>query len=253
MAVPGVLDVNISSAGSTCTISACQDGASTCPCRNIFGVQCGSFTGTLTVIIEAASLQNATAWLQLLGLANVQTVNALYIRPRGLDGVPTASWSLDIFPQLEVVTTSLRVIANYPQATTFFVLKGPGLGKLRAVGEFVTIDRLGKVLNTDLGFLAGLQCWGARVLVDFQQLRSLNGLAQVADGGESFDFACTIQNTASTTTLLSDVSALAAVARCGSVPPRMDGFPSQPCLRLKCGAINNWSQLCSRLASGVCA
>eukprot|EP00884_Botryococcus_braunii_P019954 jgi/Botrbrau1/6642/Bobra.104_2s0029.1 len=236
---------------NTCTMRPCEDGG-TCPCRNIFGTQCGSLLAGLYLTVNISAPQQIVPWLKVLGVANLQTLSRLDITFIG-DIPMQVDWAVDIFPLLEVVIqgVSFDTVGGTSSRTNFTLLPGPGFARLRAVGAFSIYD-FQQMRNKDLAFLSSLQCWGWGFDVTIPSLRSLNGLQNVRDGLDISVLKprCIIS---SPTYMLSDVSALWTFARCGA-NQRPDYTNIYPCLKVTVGGdpciiLNTWSALCLYIAN----
>jgi hypothetical protein len=244
-------------------ISDLQDGNYTCPdgscaCRNIFGSPCRSLGLDIVLSLEAQSVQFVAGWLQIIGLQDIQTVQGnLFISFRGPG--KSLSWTLDIFPHLEAVTSRVLIYRDIYSTSDFSLtlLPGKGFSNLRAVGSFelVTLEVENASpwnQNTDLSFLSSLECVGIHLyLVNLQNLTSLKGLERIRDGSPpAYPLPFIYSNGGSTS--LTDVSALAGYARCGLPDQRPDSQDNRPDLALPCGTLKSWPAVCTYISQGTC-
>jgi hypothetical protein len=258
------LDITI--IGSTCTLrgqSMCFDP--NCTCRNVFnGVSCGYLNIGLWLHMDIQSLKVVPVWLQTLGLANLQVLDKrLALEFLRVDGTQNVEWSIDLFPNLEVVRGGFNVwTGDYDDIVstqTIKILPGPGLAKLRAVSNVFIDDEWKILMNTDLAFLSSLQCFGQGLAIYSNFfLMSLYGLQRVVDGVSISGDPCVFYIYMSDSKYLSNVSALAAYARCGQSNQRGPDDPRQPCdLKVSCGGsvpdLSTWSALCDYIAQSPCS
>eukprot|EP00884_Botryococcus_braunii_P019957 jgi/Botrbrau1/6645/Bobra.104_2s0032.1 len=237
---------------NTCTMSPCEDGRS-CTCRNIFGTQCGSLIASLYITMNISAAGDVAPWLQVLGVANVQTLHYLSIYFTG--SIPgQVDWVVDIFPKLEVAGTGVRLSTDEKSPTNFTLLPGPGFSKLRVVYSF-TITGFRNMRNKDLAFLSSLQCWGFQfTTAGLADLQSLNGLQNVVDGSEGIASSYPHCVVSAGVRGLSDISALSGFARCGA-NQRPDNTNIYTCIRATtvsgdlCIFLTTWSELCNYIAS----
>lgn len=230
--------------------TACPTGE--CTCRNLFPAACGSLNATtLYLRLDPDNLQYAATWLTAIGINDIQTFLGSIAVTTTLRSRAPVSWSIDIFPKLEVVTGGLAFYLS--SAVT--ILPGTGLSCLRVTGSvtFGYLEDTG-LQNTDLAFLSRLECPGEYIFRrGLTNLFSLKGLDRVVDG-----LAGTNVTTPGCAVYLpdnlglTDVKALTRFARCGASPRPDAGF-SRPCLQVTCGILVSWSQLCSYIARGGCA
>lgn len=227
---------------------SCWTNNGTCESGQVFGFECGTLNGSLSLSIEVNSLSRTAEWLQVLGISNVQTIIG------GLDiwiywnSFPSFAWSNVLFPNLEVVRGPLSIRIGEDMPLTI----GPWFGRLRAVQRLTINDNGRSFENSNLGFLTGLQCigWQMALTGGPPNLYSLGGLQGVVDGNPTQAGVQCVFDIRGTGATLTDVSALAAYARCG--PNQRPNSDSAPCLATTCGNINSWSALCSYIANGTC-
>jgi hypothetical protein len=237
--------ITITNTGA-CSMYPCKSDG--CPCDNVFGGECGSFEGDiyLTFHIQA----NYTAWLQVVGISNIQTHSGTLSIGIGFgEGLGQVDWPINVFPNLQVARGWLELFVDSRATTTLSIMPGPGLSRLRAAAYFGnSYGDLPSLGNKDLAFLSSLECLGAWFILRAPKLQSLRGLERVSDGIGS---GCVIEIPSSNSTLR-DVSALSRYARCGTVPhPYSDG---QPCLAVACPprSLGSWADVCNYIARGPC-
>lgn len=249
--VPGGRPIFVTIFKGTCYYGFCGENID---CGSIFGVQCGSLLSPLSLRFDPTNVQLVAPALQVLGLGNISTISSLYLQFWAQDIIPVKQplqrWVLDIFPNLEVVQNELQFDTFYDNDvsnpastdTPIVLLPGPGLAKLRAVGFLSSWPLVLKGMqNTDFAFLSSLQCIGS-LGYSGASLTSLHGLENVSDmtPGSRFEFHNSV---------LSDVSALSRLARCGP-SPRYDG--SHVFMTVTCGNLTSWAGVCDYIAKGSC-
>eukprot|EP00884_Botryococcus_braunii_P015603 jgi/Botrbrau1/2726/Bobra.0164s0006.1 len=257
------------SSGENCRMDPCFNND--CTCRNIFAyAACGTFTLPLNVVarnyeygnggyVYTNNHQYVGWWLRTIGLADVQTLlkDLTITVDTGLCSYDSClkaafSWTIDIFPKLEVVrgTLNFQHIA-YP-AQSFALLPGTGLAKLRVTGRttFTAPNGPGGWATSDLSVLSSLVCPGTQI--DFSALStlsSLSGLERVADGNPALLNQTCLFNFTNSYSVLFNVSAIASFGGCGG-KQRPDNSSVLPCLTTWCSQINTWTGLCTYVANG---
>lgn len=238
--------------GTTCNFNSPCPSAN-CTCRNILTTPCGSLNATLLLYLDLDNLQYAGGWLQAIGVNNIQTLLG-DLRFSVTMGPPAlVSWTIDIFPNLEVITGRLDFFSF--SGWRFVILPGPGLASLRVTGA-ISFSVQSSLKNTDLAFLSRLECPGRFISGGgLRDLTSLRGLERVVDG-LSAEVSCSVFFADSTVTL-TNVTALAPLARCGA-NQRPDAanttarYLNQPCVFVPCGRLMSWSSLCNYIARATC-
>lgn len=246
----GVTSLVILIKGSTCVFSNLR----TTNCSNIFNTNCGSLRAeSLQIDMDPSSLDlqdlGVDYWLKEVGLFDIHMVLGNLVLSFSVPNPSTVEWEIGIFPNLEAVQGTFLVRASPGVHVT--LLPGRGLAKLRAVGQlsFIDIGQGQAIQNVDLRFLSALECPGTDITVEnLSALTSLNGLEKVTNSGT--EPGCLFLFT-DNPPILSDVSALAAYARCGA-NQRPDIDDKKPCVTVTCGAIESWSQLCQFISDGTC-
>lgn len=235
----------------TCIMSRCPNGDWRCPCSNIFPTTCGSLNGSVTLEINLQNVLDVPSYLQVIGISDIQTITNNIVLSFYSPNTTNVSYALNVFPKLQVLRGVLYIRTRNDNRSSVLFLPGSGLGSLLAVGQINLQDFSNLIQNTNMTFFSsGILCAGKIGLEGLSTLTSLVGFDRIVDGVALPPYNNNwIYNLDSAATL-TNVSALAAYARCGP-NQRPDGVGS-PALGVPCGNLFSWSAYCRYITFGTC-